>query len=227
MRALLITREYRLLWPTVMLVLLTASLWVHHRRPFKELVAHHATSLSHLSAAQRRNVEVAAAQLDGWVVGPGERMSFNEVVGPRTRERGFVEANAFLERQRTRSIGGGVCLLASGVYAAVQQTPWPILRRVAHPVRVQAVPPGRDATVWYGRADLLVENSFKEPVKFRVVIAPTSCRVELWGKAHPGQQVGLRFAYEPGRRRGEQRVKVYRQWGSQISLLSNDLYRVR
>lgn len=226
MRALLTTKEYRFLLPPLVLALLTAFAWTYRQRPFQDLLAHHAASLTLLSNAQVRNVRLAARHLDGWVVGAGERLSFNAVVGPRTPDRGFVESNAFLEGQRTRSVGGGVCLLASTLYATAQQTPWLVLERVPHPVRSLTIPPGRDATVWYGQTDLLLENTFDQAVKIRAYVANAQCKVEFWGNAAEQAQVAsLRFAYQPGRRPGEQVVSVYRQVKGKTQLLSKDTYR--
>lgn len=221
------SREFGLLLPPVFLCLLTGLAWAWHQRPYQDLIAHYTTSLTHLSPAQKRNVIVAAAKLDGWVVAAHDRVSFNAVVGPRTSERGFAEANAFMEGARTRSIGGGVCLLASTLYAAVQQTALPVVSRVAHPVLVRAVPPGRDATVWYGQADLVFENDRDRPLKIKARIDEAACRIELWGSAGEDQRAGLRFAYHHGRRRGEQVVRVYRRIGDRTVLLSQDTYRPR
>jgi vancomycin resistance protein YoaR len=221
------SREFGLLLPPVFLLLLTGLAWAWHQRPYQDLVAHHATSVAHLSPAQRRNVIVAAAKLDGWVLAPRDRVSFNAVVGPRTTERGFAPANAYMEGTRTRSVGGGVCLLASTLYAAVQETAMPIVARVPHPVRVQAIPAGRDATVWYGQADLAFENPFSRAVKIKARVDEGMCRIELWGTAEPDQRAGLRFAYHHGRRHGDQVVRVYRRVADRTVLLSQDTYRAR
>ncbi|MEB3285329.1 MAG: VanW family protein [Candidatus Sericytochromatia bacterium] len=225
MRPLMGTREYLILLPPVVLLVLTVFAWTYRERPFQDLLAHHTTSLQALSAAQERNVRVAARYLDGWVVGPGESLSFNAVVGPRTPERGFVESNAFLEGQRARSVGGGVCLLASVLYATAQQTSWNVIERVAHPYRSVAVPPGRDATVWYGQTDLRLENNFAQAVKIRVSVPANTCKVEFWGRAAAHQVAGLRFAYQPGRRPGDQTILVYRYINGHTILLSQDTYR--
>lgn len=218
-------RDWGFVLPPVVLALLAALAWTHQQRPFRDLVSHHVTGLASLTPEQRRNVRLAAEQLNGHVVGPGEQLSFNAVVGPRTRERGFVEAPAFLEGVRTRSVGGGVCLVASTLYAALQPTSWRVLQRTAHPRRSALVPPGRDATVWYGQTDLVLENAYATPVRLRVAADSLACRVEVWGRAEPGQRQGLRFSYAPGGRRGEQRVQVFRQVGGRSVLLSADTYR--
>ena len=227
MRWIARSREFGLLLPPVFLCLLTGLAWAWHQRPYQALIAHYATSLTHLSPAQKRNVIVAAAKLDGWVVPARDRMSFNAVVGPRTTERGFAEANAFMEGSRTRSVGGGVCLLASTLYAAVQQTALPVVSRVAHPVVVRAIPPGRDATVWYGQADLVFENGHDRPIKILTRVDEGTCRIELWGSDATALHAGLRFAYRHGRRSGEQVVRVYRRLGDRTVLLSQDTYRPR
>ncbi|MEB3330573.1 MAG: VanW family protein [Candidatus Sericytochromatia bacterium] len=218
-------QDWGLVLAPVALGLLAVLAWTHQQRPFREVLTQHATSVTRLSEAQLRNVRQAARRLDGCIVGPGERLSFNAAVGPRTRDRGFVEAPAFLDGARIASVGGGVCLVASTLYAAIQPTPWRVLQRVAHPRRSLAVPPGRDATVWYGQTDLVVENAWACPVKVRARVDAVACRVELWGRAAPGQQRALRFAYFPGPRRGEQVVQVYRQDGGRSVLLSRDTYR--
>jgi vancomycin resistance protein YoaR len=227
MRWITASREFGLLVPPVFLCLLTGLAWAWHHRPYQELVTHYTVSVTHLSAAQRRNVRVGAAKLDGWVIPARDRISFNAVVGPRTTERGFAEANAFMEGVRTRSIGGGVCLLASALYAAVQQTSLPVVTRVAHPVIVRAIPPGRDATVWYGQADLAFENPLDRPLKIRALVDEKACRIELWGTDAMAQRAGLRFAYRHGHRKGDQVVRVYRRVDDRTIMLSQDTYRAR
>ena len=218
-------RDWGLVLVPVGLGLLGLLAWAHQQRPFRDLLSHRAVSVTQLSEPQLRNVRQAASRLDGCIVGPGERLSFNAAVGPRTRERGFVEAPAFLEGARIRSVGGGVCLVASTLYGAVQPTPWRIWQRVAHQRRSASVPPGRDATVWYGQADMVVENAWACPVRVRARVDALACRVELWGRSAPDQQRALRFAYFPGARRGEQVVQVYRQDGGKMVLLSRDTYK--
>lgn len=217
-------RDWGFVLPPVVLALLATLAWTYQQRPFRDLVAHHAVAIAALTPEQRRNVRLAGGHLDGHVIAPGEHLSFNAVVGQRTRERGYVEAPAFLEGVRTRSVGGGVCLVASTLYAAIQPTTWRVLQRTAHPRRSRLVPPGRDATVWYGQTDLVLQNTFGGPVRLRVAVDEVACRVELWGRSESGQRQGLRFSYAPGRRRGEQQVQVFRQAGNRSVLLSQDAY---
>lgn len=210
----------------VVLLLLLAMGYAYSTRPYQDLLAHFTTSLSGRSPAQRQNIEVAARHLDGVVVGPGEKCSFNALVGPRTVDRGFTEANAFMEGARTRSIGGGVCQVSSTLYAALQETGLPILQRVPHFAVVSSVPPGRDATVWYGQADLVWQNSLKHPVKLVAKLDDLALRLELWGTNEPAAQAALRFSYRYGHQERERVVWVFRRVDGKNVLLSKDTYRL-
>lgn len=208
-------------------LLSAGTILAYENRPFQDLLSHYTTSLSELSSAQRQNVKNAAGRLDGAVVASGEAFSFNAVVGPRTIDRGFTEANAFMEGSRTRSVGGGVCQVSSTVYAAVQETTLPIVKRVPHFAVVRSVPPGRDAAVWYGQADLVFKNHFKRPIQLRVRADELALRVELWGSARNDQAAALRFSHRYGRAGKHRVVRVYRRIDGRNLLLSQDVYRER
>jgi vancomycin resistance protein YoaR len=211
----------------VFCVLLTALAWAYQTRPYQDQLSQYTTSLAERSPAQRQNIEAAARRLDGAVIGPGERCSFNALVGPRTIERGFTEANAFMEGGLTRSLGGGVCQASSTLYAALQLTTLKVVQRVAHGAVVSSIPPGRDATVWYGKADLVWENTFDRPIKLRVSADPLALKVQLWGTARPHQRAALRFSYRYGHQQRDRMVLVWRRLEDRMVLLSQDVYRVR
>lgn len=203
------------------------TILAYENRPFQDLLSHYATSLSERSAAQKQNIKNAAHRLDGAIIAAGEEFSFNTVVGPRTIERGFGPANAFMEGERTRSVGGGICQVSSTVYAAVQETTLPIVKRVPHFAVVRSVPPGRDAAVWYGQADLVFKNSFKRPIQLKVSADDLALRVELWGSERNGQQAALRFSHRYGRHGKNRIVRVYRRVDGRNTMLSQDIYRER
>ena len=64
------------------------------------------------------NVHLMADFLNGYKIAPGARFSFNEAVGPRTAERGFLEGQAIENGLLVPSIGGGVCQVATTVFDA-------------------------------------------------------------------------------------------------------------
>jgi vancomycin resistance protein VanW len=124
------------------------------------------TDLSQRSEAQRANIVQAARALDGLRVPAGSVFSFNAVVGPRTPERGYRDALALMEGTRINSVGGGICQVSSTLYGTAKRAGCEIVRRVPHRGRVVSVPPGEDATVWYGGADL----QWRPPVDMTVQV---------------------------------------------------------
>ncbi len=142
------------------------ALWLN--RPFQVELGSYRTSLADRTEAQRHNIRRAVMALDGIVIEPGDVFSFNDVVGPRTPERGYREALAFMERDLVKSIGGGICQVSSTLYNAAALSGMAIVERHSHFRQVSSVPPGRDATVWYGMADLRFRN-----------LLPTTIRLSL------------------------------------------------
>lgn len=78
------------------------------------------TSLRWTTDEQLENIELAVKALDGVEIERGETFSFNDLVGPRTRARGYVRA----ENGRGAFVtGGGVGQVASTLYLALLQVP--------------------------------------------------------------------------------------------------------
>jgi len=62
------------------------------------------------------NIELAAEKLDGYTIPAGASFSFNEVVGPRTEENGYVSAQ---NARDAYVVGGGVSQVATTLYLAL------------------------------------------------------------------------------------------------------------
>jgi vancomycin resistance protein YoaR len=136
--------------------------------------------------AGRRKINIArAAQyLDGALIAPGEIWSFNRVVGPRTLERGFVQAPVIVEDVMEPGIGGGVCQVATTLFAAAVHGELEIVRRRSHSRPSGYAPLGLDATVIDHEVDLRVKNPFPVPLLIHAYLpTETSIRVELLGHA--------------------------------------------
>ena len=74
------------------------------------------TSLENASSNNRRNIERAAASINGARVDSDGRFSFNATVGPRTKANGYVAA----ENARGVNVtGGGVSQVATTLYLAL------------------------------------------------------------------------------------------------------------
>jgi vancomycin resistance protein YoaR len=102
--------------------------------------------------------------IDGTIVKPGEAFSFNDVVGPRTSERGFLEGQMIIGSLVLPSIGGGVCQTATTLFNDAFELGLPILARTNHNLYLAHYPLGRDATVSWGGPDLVFKNDLKHGI---------------------------------------------------------------
>ncbi len=110
------------------------------------------------------NIRLAAEAINNHVVFPGETFSFNNVVGMRTTERGYLPAPVIVKGELTEGIGGGICQVSSTLFNAADQAGMTIVQRYSHSKQVPYVPPGRDATVsWYG-PDFTFVNPYNQPI---------------------------------------------------------------
>ena len=97
--------------------------------------------------SRTQNIIKAAQALNDYFLAPGQEFSFNEVVGPRTKEAGYNEAPIILNNQFVEGIGGGVCQVSSTLYNVLLRTNLPITERHPHSLPVRYVPKGMDAAV--------------------------------------------------------------------------------
>lgn len=78
------------------------------------------TPLAGASEAKLNNVALAVAALDGTFLAYGESFSFNEAVGPRTKDNGYRRA---ANGRGAEVVGGGVAQVATTLYLALLQVP--------------------------------------------------------------------------------------------------------
>ncbi|MEC0089203.1 VanW family protein [Paenibacillus macquariensis] len=113
------------------------------------------------------NIGLAAKAINNTVVFPKETFSFNEVVGKRTKEKGYLRAPIIVRGEASEDIGGGICQISSTLFNAVDRAGLEIIQRYSHSKSVPYVPPGRDATVsWYG-PDFSFKNKYNQPILIR------------------------------------------------------------
>ncbi|NCB29113.1 MAG: hypothetical protein EOM63_05055, partial [Clostridia bacterium] len=76
---------------------------------FRDTLGTSKTNFSSSSASRANNVRLASAYINGTILNPGERFSYNDIVGERTTERGFKPAGAYVAGKLLDEVGGGVC----------------------------------------------------------------------------------------------------------------------
>lgn len=143
--------------------------------------------------AERVNIILAAQSVDGVMVPSGSTFSFNKTVGERTTERGYQDGLMFDQGQIVRGTGGGICLVATGLYNAALQAGLDVRERHAHSGVVSYAAPGCDASVVYGSQDMQFVNTTGQTLVIKTRIDPDRVVVALYGTPPPvGQHILLK-----------------------------------
>lgn len=145
------------------------------------VLAEYATPFNPAKKDRTYNLRLAAACIDKVLLKPGEVFSYNKVVGPRVKEKGYREAPIFSAGGVIKDVGGGVCQVATTVYNIALLAGLKIVQRHPHSQTVTYCPLGRDATVYFGHLDLRFRNDTSLPVYFRASVSRSRVRVVLLG----------------------------------------------
>ena len=133
-------------------------------------------------AGRAVNIRNAASHLDGTVLAQGQILSFNDAVGPRTRDRGFALAPEIQGDEMQLGYGGGTCQASTTLYAAALFGALDIVERQSHSRPSHYTQMGLDATVSYPLADLKIRNALPFPIILHAFLpSATTVRVEILG----------------------------------------------
>lgn len=127
------------------------------------------------------NLRKACGMLDGLVLQPGQELSYNEALGPRTKELGWLPAPAYSGTKLVDSPGGGICQVSSTLYLASVYSELTIVERRNHGYPDSYIPLGMDATVSWGFADLKIRNDSPMPVKIQAEESDGYVRISILG----------------------------------------------
>ncbi|MCS6919881.1 MAG: VanW family protein, partial [Fimbriimonadales bacterium] len=133
-------------------------------RTITGVVAAYTTRFPGYQVQRNHNIRLAASALDGRILLPGERLSYNQAVGKRTLKQGFRPAPVIIRGEKQLGIGGGICQVSSTLFNAALLGELKIVRRANHSIPVDYVPLGRDATVTDTGIDFVIENPFDAPI---------------------------------------------------------------
>ncbi len=144
------------------------------------LIASYTTRFDASKTNRVYNIKVAASALDGQVIKPGEVFSFNEIVGPRSEEKGYKMAPTILNNEFIDSLGGGVCQVSTTLYNTLLQADVEIVERSSHSLAIAYVPLGQDAAVAYGSKDLKFRNNLPAAVVIKSSVSGNSVTFKLF-----------------------------------------------
>ncbi len=145
------------------------------------LLAEYVTIFDENDRNRSHNISLASAAISGSLVKPGETFSLNQRLGPRGAENGYLKAPVFIQSQLVLDFGGGICQVASTLYNAALLANLGIIERYSHPLPVNYVPPGRDATIAGDYLDLKFLNNTGAPVYISSNIEGGTLTISIFG----------------------------------------------
>lgn len=86
--------------------------------PKMQLISRFHTDFSTSKEDRSFNVALASSNFCWLIVKRGETLSFNDVVGVRSEERGYKNAKVIVNGEYTEGVGGGVCQVSTTLYNA-------------------------------------------------------------------------------------------------------------
>lgn len=128
-----------------------------------------------------KNIHHIADMLDGTIVRPGETLSVNELVGPRTVAKGFVEAPSIEDGEMVDTVGGGISQFATTLFNAVLEGGYDIVERQPHSFYFHRYPIGHEATLSYPKPDLIFKNDTEAGMLILCDYDKTWIRVRILG----------------------------------------------
>ncbi len=127
------------------------------------------------------NIRLAAGKINGTVLESGKTLSFNDIVGARVKERGFLPAKIIEKGEFIEGVGGGVCQVSTTLYNAALLSGLEIKEYHPHSLAVSYVPPSRDAMVSGTYFDLKISNPYPSPVYIRANTVNGSVTFSIYG----------------------------------------------
>ncbi|MCY6483160.1 VanW family protein [Clostridium aestuarii] len=122
------------------------------------------TDFTSSSEERSTNIIVATGSINGTVLMPGEAFSFNEIVGERTKDRGYKAAPVIVNKKMEYGLGGGICQVSTTLYQAILRTNLKVTERVHHTFPSHYAGLGLDATIDWGNIDLKFKNTLDKPI---------------------------------------------------------------
>ena len=153
------------------------------------LLASFTTYFDAAKSARVHNISLACERIAGTILAPGDTLSFNAVVGERTKANGFRDAAVILNGEFVQGTGGGVCQVSTTLMGAALRAGLAVSESHPHSLSVGYVPPSQDAMV-SRYSDLKLRNPYAFPVYFWGTTAKDSVTFKVYG-APDGKRYGI------------------------------------
>lgn len=129
-------------------------------------IASFSTKIHNKDKERQNNIGITCRALSTKEIHPGEIFSFCDTVGKSTSDKGYQEADIYVDGKKEQGLGGGNCQVSTTLYNAVLQVPeLEVLERHQHSGHVPYVEQGKDAAVAYGNYDFKFKNNTDNVIK--------------------------------------------------------------
>lgn len=135
--------------------------------PKKEIeIANFSTIIHNKDEDRQNNISITCQTLSGKEVRPGEIFSFCDTVGKATHDKGYEEADIYVDGKKEQGLGGGMCQVSTTLYNVVLQVPeLQVVERHEHSGHVPYIQEGNDAAISYGTYDFKFKNNTSDVIK--------------------------------------------------------------
>jgi hypothetical protein len=127
------------------------------------------------------NIQTIAAAVNDTIVWPGETFSLNDLVGPRTEEKGYVLAPQILQGEFVDAIGGGVSQFATTFFNAIFFGCYEIVEHTPHSFYFSRYPEGREATISWPSPDVVFRNDSDALILIKAYASDNRVSVAFYG----------------------------------------------
>jgi len=127
------------------------------------------------------NLRLACEAIDGIVLNPGDEFSYNETLGERTEDKGYMPGASYVGNDTVYSVGGGICQVSSALYYCTMVADLKITERDFHGFATTYMPLGMDSTINWGTIDFKFVNTTQYPIRIEASATGGTVTVRLVG----------------------------------------------
>ena len=143
-------------------------------------IATFSTKIYNKDEDRQNNITITCKTLSGKEIQPGETFSFCDTVGKATHEKGYEEADIYVDGKKEQGLGGGNCQVSTTLYNAVLQVQeLEVIEKHEHSGKVPYIEKGKDAAVSYGAYDFKFKNNTDGVIKIIMENTPDSITAKL------------------------------------------------
>lgn len=143
-------------------------------------IATFSTTIYNKDPERQNNISITCRTVNAKEVAPGETFSFCNTVGKSTTDKGYQEADIYVDGKKEQGLGGGNCQVSTTLFNAVSQVPeLEIVERHQHSGHVPYVQEGQDAAVSYGAYDFKFKNNSSGIIRIVMENTPDAITAKL------------------------------------------------